>query len=237
MLLQSMTKYYKHLFFDLDHTLWDFEQSAFHTFQLLFEKYQLNSRGVPALSQFIEVYTHQNLILWEAYRNGQLTKEVLSPLRFENTLQIFGIHDRQLAVAIGDDYLYHSPRMVFLMQGAIELLDKLLPKYTLHLITNGFEEVQFVKIIEAGLDKYFSTMTTSEEAGVKKPDIGIFNYALNKANAQANQSIMIGDNLEVDIIGAKQAGLDQVYYNPLGIEHQEEISFEIRQLTDLLDYL
>jgi putative hydrolase of the HAD superfamily len=232
-----MKKAYQHVFFDLDHTLWDFEESAYHTFEFLFKKHELRARGVPSLSQFVEVYTHHNLILWEQYRNGQLEKDVLRSLRFENSLAVFGIGDKELATALGNDYVYLSPRTVHLIPGAVEALEYLSRKYKLHLITNGFEEVQHIKIAEAGLDVYFETVTTSEEAGVKKPDIEIFNHALSKAKARANQSIMIGDNLEVDIIGAKQAGLDQVYFNPLGLSHDEQVTFEIRQLNELTDYL
>jgi putative hydrolase of the HAD superfamily len=233
----SMKKVYQHVFFDLDHTIWDFEKSAYHTFELLFKKHQLRSRGVPSLSQFVEVYTHHNLILWEAYRHGQLEKEVLRSLRFENSLAVFGISDKALATAMGEDYIYHSPRTVHLMPGTLESLDYLAGKYKLHLITNGFEEVQHIKISEARLGKYFQTVTTSEEAGVKKPDIQIFNYALAKAAALADHSIMVGDNLEVDILGAKLAGLDQVYFNPLGLSHNEVVTSEIRQLQELSDIL
>lgn len=232
-----MQQPYKHIFFDLDHTLWDFEQSAAQTFALLFEKHHLKLRGIPSLQDFIKKYTIHNTLLWELYRNGELKKEILRSLRFENTLREFGINDSVLAESIGDDYVYHAPRTVFLIPGALEVLQYLQTKYVLHLITNGFEEVQHIKVREADIGKYFTTITTSEEAGVKKPDKQIFEYALNKAGARVQESLMIGDNLEVDIEGARQAGIDQVYFNPLKTPHALKLSFEIVHLNELLEIL
>lgn len=232
-----MTKTYKHLFFDLDHTLWDFERSAYHTFQMMYDKFSLKEKGIPSLAEFLKTYTHHNSRLWESYRNGALKKEVLRSLRFEHTLESFGICEPGLATQLGDDYVYYSPRTVYLMPGARETIEKLAGIYHLHLITNGFEEVQHVKLNESGLKLYFRSMTTSEEAGVKKPAKAIFDYALRKAGAVASESLMIGDDLEVDVLGAKNAGLDQVYFNPEGVAHGEIITYEIKALTALLRFL
>jgi putative hydrolase of the HAD superfamily len=232
-----MPQPYKHIFFDLDHTLWDFEQSAAQTFTLLFEKHQLKQRGIPSLDDFVKEYTIHNTMLWESYRNGELKKEILRSLRFENTLREFGINDSVLAESIGDDYVYHAPRTVFLIPGALEVLQYLQTKYVLHLITNGFEEVQHIKVREADIGKYFTTITTSEEASVKKPDKQIFDYALKKAGAQVRESLMIGDNLEVDIEGARQAGIDQVYFNPQKTTHSQKVSYEIGRLVELMELL
>jgi putative hydrolase of the HAD superfamily len=232
-----MPQPYKHIFFDLDHTLWDFEQSAAQTFTLLFEKHQLKQRGIPSLDDFVKEYTIHNTMLWESYRNGELKKEILRSLRFENTLKEFGINDSALAESIGDDYVYHAPRTVFLIPGALEVLQYLQTKYVIHLITNGFEEVQHIKVREADIGKYFTTITSSEEAGVKKPDKQIFDYALKKAGAQVRESLMIGDNLEVDIEGARQAGIDQVYFNPQKTTHSQKVSYEIGRLVELMELL
>jgi putative hydrolase of the HAD superfamily len=232
-----MPQPYKHIFFDLDHTLWDFEQSAAQTFAVLFEKHQMKLRGIPSLQVFIKEYTIHNTKLWESYRNGELKKEILRSLRFENTLKEFGINDPALAESIGDDYVYHAPRTVFLMPGTMEVLQYLHTKYSLHLITNGFEEVQHIKVKEANIGKYFNTITTSEEAGVKKPDKKIFDYALKKAQAEVLESLMIGDTLEVDIEGARLAGIDQVYYNPIKVAHTQAVSYEIGHLIELMQIL
>ncbi len=121
--------------------------------------------------------------------------------------------------------------------GTMEVLQYLHIKYSLHLITNGFEEVQHIKIREADIGKYFKTITTSEEAGVKKPDKQIFEYALEKAQAKISESLMIGDTLEVDIQGARNVGMDQVYYNPLKMDHTQAVSYEIGHLIELMEIL
>ncbi|MDP3462907.1 MAG: YjjG family noncanonical pyrimidine nucleotidase [Bacteroidales bacterium] len=224
---------YKHLFFDLDRTLWDFEASALHTFHDIYKRYALHEKGIESVVSLMAVFNDHNERLWTLYRNGQIAKEVLRGIRFEYTLKSFNIEDKQLADAMSDDYVYYSPRNVHLFPHAIEVLEKLNVVYPLHLITNGFEEVQHKKLETSGLGKFFRTVTTSEEAGVKKPDKGIFEYALSKAGGEPDKSVMIGDDLEVDIEGAKNAGLDQIYFNPDGISHDTSVTCEIRSLTDL----
>ncbi|MDP3441388.1 MAG: YjjG family noncanonical pyrimidine nucleotidase [Ignavibacteria bacterium] len=227
---------YKHIFFDLDHTLWDFESSSIQTLKDMYSKLLKNLKGVPGCDEFIEVYHQHNERLWALYREGKLEKEVLSSLRFADTLRSFDIGDDLLASEMGVYYVYYSPRNVFLFPFAIEILDYLKPKYHLHLITNGFEEVQSTKLEVSGLGKYFQTITTSEEAGVKKPDAKIFEYALAKADAIASESIMIGDDLEVDLAGAKAIGMDQVYFNPNNMPHNQQVEFEVNALKALMDY-
>lgn len=226
-------KQYKHIFFDLDKTLWDFDKNSLETFSEIFERYDLKKMGVPGLDNFYSVYKSHNQHLWGLYRNGEIEKKVLSVKRFELTLNDFGIFDDELSKKIADDYIHYSPLKTNLYPGTHEILEYLKGKYQLHIITNGFEEVQFRKINASGLDKYFSNVITSEEAGCKKPDPGIFEYALKAANASAKECLMIGDDIEVDIIGARNAGIDQVYFNNKTTNHNEEISFEIGCLTDL----
>jgi len=228
---------YKHLFFDLDRTLWDFDQSARQTFALLYEKFSLNKKGIPDFISFFSTYNHHNDLLWELYRNGELKKEILRDLRFFNTLESFGIVDKELAVKLSEDYLYYAPRTVHLFPGAVETIKELNNHYGLHLITNGFEEVQHVKIETAGLEPYFKELITSEAAGVKKPDPIIFEYALEKAKAKKEDSIMIGDDLEVDILGAKNFGMDQIYFNPGALPHHETPTFEIHCLKEIPEIL
>lgn len=229
---------YLHLFFDLDHTLWDFESSARATFIDMFLHFRLNSMGVPDSMHFADTYHQHNNRLWALYREGKLDKEVLRSLRFYDTMFEYGIDNQKLSEELSDYYLYHAPRRVFLFPGAIDVVQILEKKYSLHLITNGFAEVQSIKLQESGLKKFFTTIITSEEAGVKKPDPQIFKLALEKAGALAGQSLMIGDDLEVDILGAKSAGIDQVYFNPAGSKSSNGVAtLEIKDLYQLLDYL
>ena len=226
-------KKYKHLFIDLDRTIWDFEKNAKETFQDIYNKYELKKKGIENIELFVEKYKVHNDLLWSYYRRGEIHKEVLSIKRFQLTLADFGIDDHLLAAQIGDDYVSISPQKTNLFPFAHESLYYLKNKYTLHLITNGFEEVQQTKIDVSDLRKYFTEIITSEEAGAKKPEKKIFEYSLKKADAKRKESIMIGDDLKVDIIGAKEFGMDQVYINFENIPHPEKVTFEIDSLKKL----
>ncbi|MBN1340121.1 MAG: YjjG family noncanonical pyrimidine nucleotidase [Bacteroidales bacterium] len=234
---QKNTKKYSHIFFDLDRTIYDFDKSSYHTFMELYARYDLYSRGIPSLDTFYDTYKEINAYLWELYKKGKMEKEFLNVQRFYLTLLEFGVEDRTLAAELASGYLKESPLKPFLFPHSREVLGYLKEKYTLHIITNGFEEVQADKIRANDLGKYFSTITTSEEAGVKKPFPGIFKYALGKAGAEPEESLMIGDDIEVDILGAKSAGMDQMFFNSDRIKHKEEITFEIASMKEITGIL
>lgn len=206
---------YKHLFFDLDNTLWDFDRNAFETFNEIYQSFLLEQKKIPSIDAFIQVYTVHNTRLWNLYRDSFISKEELRDTRFLLTLKEFGIDDQKLADKISEEYIFHSPRKGYLYPGTIETLEQLKNHFQLHIITNGFEEIQHIKLEFAGLTKYFDNVFTSEQAESKKPDAGIFKYALKQAGASAEESLMIGDDLEVDIIGAKAVGMDTIYFDPL----------------------
>ena len=229
----SALKKYHHVFFDLDRTLWDFDAAAEVAFERVYEKYNLKSLGIPSAHEFHEVYHPLNERLWELYREDKITKDFLNRTRFVLPLEHYGIHDIELADHLSEDYVFWSPRIVKLIPGSIELLDYLKPKYHLHLITNGFQEVQHTKLSGSGLEPYFETLTVSEEVGVKKPNPEIFFYALRKANATAEESIVIGDEMAVDIDGARAAGIDQIFFNAKGETIEGERTFEIKRLVEI----
>lgn len=226
-------KKYKHIFFDLDRTLWDFDAAAEVAFERIYEKYDLKEKGIPSAHDFHEVYHPLNEHLWELYRENKITKDDLNRTRFVLPLEHYGIHDVELADHLSEDYVYWSPRIVRLVPGTMELLEYLKPKYHLHLITNGFQEVQDTKLTLSGMKPYFETLTVSEEVGVKKPNPEIFHYALRKANATAEESLMIGDEMAVDIDGARAAGMDTLFFNPTGAEVAGERTFEVRRLVEI----
>ncbi len=226
-------KNYKHLFFDLDRTLWDFDAAAEVAFERIYDKYDLKSLGIPSAHDFHEVYHPLNEHLWELYRAEKITKSDLNRTRFEQPLAQYGIHDTALADHLSEDYVYWSPRIVRLVPGTMELLDYLKHKYHLHLITNGFQEVQDTKLSLSGMKPYFETLTVSEEVGVKKPNPEIFHYALRKANATAEESLVIGDEMAVDIDGARAAGIDQIFFNPKEEKVEGERTFEVRKLLEI----
>jgi putative hydrolase of the HAD superfamily len=232
-----MPKIYRHLFFDLDRTLWDFEKSAVEAFEEIFEKYQLKKRGIQDPLTFHKVYSVHNRRLWDMYREGHLGKETLRWKRFYLTLLDFGIDDKLLSEKIGEEYLAISPRKVNLFPHAMETLDCLSKRYHLHLITNGFREVQTVKVSLSGMHRYFEKLITSEEAGVKKPDPRIFYYALEKTGALADESLMIGDDYPVDIEGARNVGMDQVFFDPENRSGENGSTYKIKDLKELCEFL
>ena len=237
MLTHSALKKYKHIFFDLDRTLWDFDAAAEVAFESIYEQYNLKSLGIPSAHEFHEVYHPLNEQLWVLYRADKITKDDLNRTRFLKPLEHYGIHDVALADHLSEDYVYWSPRIVRLVPGTMELLEYLKPKYHLHLITNGFEEVQDTKLTLSGMKPYFETLTVSEEVGVKKPNPEIFQYALNKAHATAEESLMIGDEMDVDIDGARAAGIDTVLFNPSGKEVKGGRTFEVKSLLQIMQIL
>ena len=227
----------KHIFFDLDRTLWDFETNAYNTLSELYEEHALFMKGISNIDVFIDIYKIHNEQLWELYRDGKVEKEVLRSSRFKLTLQDFGIDDGPLSIKLGEQYIQKCPLKTNVFPFTFEVLDYLKEKYHLHIITNGFEEVQYVKLEQSKLLHYFEHIITSEQVGVKKPNPEIFRHALVKAFCKPDESIMIGDDLPVDILGAKAIGMKQVYFNPEKIAHQESIDFEISCLSQLKNLL
>ena len=230
-------KTYRHIFFDLDRTLWDFDKNSHETLQEIFVHQQLAAVGIPSFESFYKIYHEINAHYWENYRLGNLDKETLRYIRFYDTLTRFGIDNKQLAISIGNDYVDHSPRKTSLLPNTMETLEYLKEKYILHIITNGFEEVQHIKMHSSGIAHFFEHIITSERAGHKKPTPEIFRFALKLAGAKRKESIMIGDHLEIDCVGARQTGIDSVYFNPGKIAHDENITFEIASLEELKEIL
>jgi putative hydrolase of the HAD superfamily len=228
---------YEHIFFDLDRTLWDFDTNAHETLSELAHKYKLVERGVDSIPQFIEAYIEINEQMWEQYRKGVIDKHTLRYGRFHHTLSTFKIEDNLLSENLGNDYIAISPLKTNMFPHTIDVLNYLYKKYTLHIITNGFEEVQHIKIKNCGIKHYFNQVITSEQAGFKKPDIRVFQYSLHAVNANVTNSLMIGDSLEADIVGARNAGMHQVYFNVDGEQHQEDVTYEIKSLKELMSFL
>ncbi|HKL38396.1 MAG TPA: YjjG family noncanonical pyrimidine nucleotidase [Bacteroidales bacterium] len=227
---------YKCIFWDLDRTIWDFEANAMEAFQELYEKYNLG-RIFPDFNTFHDTYRRLNRQLWEDYRNGKIEKEVLKYVRFHLTLKTFGKNDLELARQLGHDYMEVSATKTQLFPNSHEVLSYLREKYRQYIITNGFQEIQLKKIQNSGLEEYFEGIITSEKAGVQKPHEEIFLYALEKAGVKASESLMIGDDMEGDILGARSLGMDQVYFNPGKKPHQEQPTYEIASLKELMDVL
>jgi len=227
---------YKHLFFDLDHTLWDFEANAKATLQQLHIDLDLVSKGVHDFELFHKNYLQHNEKLWARYRNGYIKQEELRLKRMWLTLLDFKIADEALAMQLNELFLQLLPARTILFPDTIEVLQYLTDKnYQLHLITNGFEKTQHSKLKHSGLSGFFNQVITSENSNSLKPQKEIFDYALNKANATVDESIMIGDSMEVDIVGAVNAGMDQVHVNFNDAPQEIKPTYTVRALKELKD--
>lgn len=225
---------YHHLFFDLDHTLWDFEANSRATLKELHAALQLTDRGVNDFDLFHKNYLQHNEMLWERYRNGYIKQEELRVKRMWLSLLDFKIADDELAKELSVRFLDLLPTRTLLFPYTKEILEYLTGKgYILHLITNGFEKTQHNKLAYSGLKSFFKEVITSEGSGSLKPSKDIFYFALKKCDARPEESIMIGDSIEVDIVGAMNAGIDQVYVNHLGIEPGIKPTYTVGSLKEL----
>jgi putative hydrolase of the HAD superfamily len=225
---------YKHLFFDLDHTLWDFEANARLTLETLYSDLQLALRGVNDFELFYRNYLAHNEKLWERYRKGYIRQEELRVKRMWLSLLDFKIADDVLSQQLSVKFIDLLPTRTILFPDTKEILGYLTDKgYVLHLITNGFEKTQHSKLKYSGLNTFFTEVITSEGSNSLKPNKEIFDYALKRSGASLLQSIMIGDTLEVDILGAKNAGMDQVFVNHLNISTKENPTFTVYSLKEL----
>jgi len=223
----------EHVFFDLDHTLWDFDKNSELAFQLMFDKFEIKI----SVHQFLSVYQPINFRYWKLYREEQVTKQELRRGRLIEAFAVFGKQfSLEVIDALSDDYIDFLPLNNHLIDGAKELLEYLMPKYQLHIITNGFKEVQNIKLSNAKIRHYFDTVTNSEEVGVKKPNPIIFEHAIKVSGAEISKSLMIGDNYEADILGAESLGFKTICFN----YHQEELpkkTIQVPELKQIKNYI
>ena len=218
----------KHVFFDLDHTLWDFDKNSALTFQKIFETHKVEVN----VADFVKIYEPINQNYWKLYREERIDKANLRYGRLKDAFDAlkYAIED-ELIDQLSIDYIEHLTTFNHLFDGTIDLLNYLFFKYELHIITNGFEEVQLKKMTSSNISHYFKTITNSEMVGVKKPNPLIFDHALKVANAKPQESIMIGDNYEADILGALNVGYDVIFVNC----NNEMVEPQIKQVKDLLE--
>lgn len=198
------------IFFDLDHTLWDFDKNSALALETIFEKHKFTIE----LSRFLTAYIPINEAYWDLYRKDSITKEALRFKRFDDTFSKLGypVSEEQISL-LSNEYIVHLPDANHLFPGTVNALDYLDKKYTLHIITDGFHEVQHKKLSNSKIAHYFKTVTTSEEVGAKKPNPKIFEYAMKKAGTSKNTSLMIGDNLQADVLGALNFGMQAIYFS------------------------
>ncbi|MDP9078062.1 MAG: YjjG family noncanonical pyrimidine nucleotidase [Bacteroidota bacterium] len=234
---KSEIKTYKHIFFDLDHTIWDFDKNAEETLYELYDIYSLKEIGLQSASLFIETYTRHNHQLWAEYHTGKITKTELRDTRFKRAFAELGVDHDAMPEGFEDHYVKLCPTKTNLFPHAHETLQYLQCKYKLHLISNGFKEASELKVGNTNIGGYFENIIISEIVGVNKPDPAIFQHALDLAGAQKHESIMIGDSLEADVYGALNFGMDAIYFNPFNAPKPDDVPVQINGLDELVKIL
>jgi len=227
-------KKYRHIFFDLDHTIWDFDRNAEEALHELYEMYKLKEIGLNSADLFIETYTRNNHSLWAQYHVGKITKDYLREARFRTTFLELGMHPDVIPAGFEDAYVQLCPTKTNLFPDAHEVLTYLKSKYILHLISNGFKESTEIKIAGSNINSYFDQIIISEIVGINKPDKAIFEHSLKLAGAVKEESIMIGDSLEADVRGALNFGMDAIYFNPLNAPKPDDVPEQINSLKELV---
>ena len=227
-----MKSFVTDVFFDLDHTLWDFEKNSALTFKQILNDNKVNIN----LQDFLGIYIQKNFEFWKLFREEKITKEKLRYLRLKDTFEELNYKvEDELINKLADDYIANLSTYNHLIKNALEILNYLKPKYKLHIITNGFEEVQKAKIINSNIQHFFIHIINSDMAGVKKPHPAIFELALNKANIDPKNTVMIGDSLEADIIGAKNVGMNTILFDFYkNFNHND---FVVNDLLEIKSYL
>ncbi len=228
---------YRCVIFDLDHTLWDYDNNCAEALQELYIKHNLKHRGIDSFDSLLNVFLEMNTRLWDQFDLGLIQRDVIRYQRFHRILIALGVDDYRLSLEMSGDYVALSPTKKNLLPNARIVLDYLKEKYPLLIITNGFEEIQSVKLSSSGIDKYFQKVITSESVGHKKPAREIFEVALSHGSYLPDEVIMIGDNLNTDIKGAHNAGMDSAYFNPSRKPHSQKLKYEISDLIELKSIL
>lgn len=233
--MRSLKASYKFLFFDLDHTLWDYTTNSEETLKELYQKYQLQQAGSFCADTFCKTFDVVNRGLWEQNETGKLGREELRRQRFVQVLQELGVTAacEDIATGLDQDYMALCPAKPGLLPYAIEVLEHLYKRYPLYVLTNGFRDVQDIKLQASQIQHYFQGVYTAEDAGVPKPNVQFFTHALRQVGARPEECLMVGDNLKADIIGAASAGIDSIYYNPNRRNYHVPVQREISCLSEL----
>ena len=233
---QGRTKY-KSLFFDLDDTLWDTARNNKECLEEIYTAYRFGSY-YSSFEEFYSIFMPHNLMLWDKYRNHEIDRRTLILERLLYMLRPMGIEDEAFTLKLNNDFLQRTAVKTRLIAGAADLMEYLFPKYRLFILSNGFREIQSLKMQNAGLAPYFERIILSEDVSVQKPNRGIFDYALKTANSRRSESLMIGDSWEADIAGAQNAGIDQLWLNPDGKQAKgRPPTFTVHSLPEIKEIL
>lgn len=227
---------YQHIFFDLDHTLWDFEKNTEEAIVEIYEIFNL-SRWPFTLGEFMKYFHETNNYLWDKFNHRLIGREELRNSRFKIILGNLGVLEEDVPAEIGEAYLEIAPSKSSVMPFTYEILDYLFPKYKLHIISNGFDDVQLRKLKAAKIYHYFDKIITSDNSGYRKPQKEIFDFAMNWVGATRADSLFVGDNVDTDIAGAQNAQMDHIFYNPEKKQHPYQVTYEITSLEEIMNIL
>ena len=235
---ESVTlKKYKHLFFDLDHTLWDFEKNTSEAINEIFEIFNFSRWTSFTFDDFMKIFREVNDFLWDRFNHRLIDRKELRNKRFHLILGKLGVSHEEIPEGIGEKYLELAPVKSNVIPFTHEVLQYLKPNYDLHIISNGFDDVQHSKMKASKIYNYFDVIVTSDSSGHRKPQKEIFEFAMNQAGASQENALMIGDNLDTDIKGAQNASMDHVFYNPHNRSHSLEVTYEISSLKQIMNIL
>lgn len=225
-----------HVFFDLDHTLWDYDYNARKVLEELYDHFRLEQVLRTTKTGFTQTFFAVNANIWRDYNHGRIEKEYIRNERFKSIMKHCGAASTLLADQLNDYFLYHCPRQSRLMEDTEMVLHYLSKKYEMGIITNGFSDIQGTKLASSRIGHFFSFVVTSETIGHRKPSKEIFDHAVGLAKAAAHTCVMIGDNPGTDIAGAKNAGLVPIFYNP-DFDRKSDCEFQINRLSELMKIL
>lgn len=230
--LQSQNKY-RYIFFDLDHTLWDFEKNSTDTLSELYLKYELAKMGGFCEDSFKQQFREVNSRLWSQSDEGKMDRDTLRKDRFRLIFNGLGVENEEVALLLGEEYVKLCPQKPALLPYAFAVLEYLYSKYELYILTNGFSDVQAVKLGAAGIPHFFRHVFTADGLKVGKPHKEYFTQVMQKIGAKPSECMMVGDNLKTDILGAQNAGIDHIYYNPNRRSYFMQVQHEISCLSEL----
>lgn len=230
-------KAYRHLLFDLDHTLWDYDSNVRDSLTELFARHGLAELGESNFETFFEAFQATNLELWDQFNSGQVDRDQLRAIRFHQVFTKARLSPSLIPKSLEDDFITLTSSKAKVMDHALEILQYLGEKYALHIVTNGFNESQYAKLKASGLERYFNIIVTSESSGFRKPDQRIFAHTLREIGTVSKDCLMIGDNPHSDIQGAINASIDQVHFNPENVKSPVPATFTIRHLSELKTFL
>ncbi len=225
------------IFFDLDHTLWDYEVNSRETLSELFSDHQLSSLLGCSADDFLRTFERVNGQLWDQYNHKQIERDEIRTRRFEHIFRHYDYENPGLSLTISDNYISQCPEKPNLLPFARETLDYLKDHYALHILSNGFDDVQAVKLEKSGIRNYFGEVITSETTGHRKPAKEIFDYSCDCIGLASDECLMIGDNYKADILGAMDANLTAMFYNPMRIKVERKPHFEIECLSEIPNHL